>query len=126
MPDRFTVNLNYRFAPDKTIGEAGNLIADLVGEQAEAEIVDRAPPGRPWRGAPLVEAFLRSVRAPVEAKQAWTDVARLSEAGIPALNYGPGLTAQAHQAGEYVPEANLVTAQAAIGRFLTEAGRVRA
>jgi succinyl-diaminopimelate desuccinylase len=100
--------------------------AELVGDAARVEIVDRAPPGRPWRDAPLVSRFLDAVDAPIEAKQAWTDVARLSEAGIPALNYGPGLTAQAHQAGEYVPEDNLVVAHAAISRFLRGGGKVRA
>lgn len=126
VPDRFTVNLNYRFAPDRTLEQAEQAVAELVGDAARVEIVDRAPPGRPWRDAPLVSRFLDAVDAPIEAKQAWTDVARLSEAGIPALNYGPGLTAQAHQAGEYVPEDNLVVAHAAISRFLRGGGKVRA
>jgi succinyl-diaminopimelate desuccinylase len=126
VPDRFTVNLNYRFAPDKTVEEAERAVAALVGDQATVTVVDRAPPGRPWRSSAVVEAFLRATGAAVEAKQAWTDVARLSEAGIPALNYGPGLTAQAHQPGEYIPEANLTAAHAAIGGFLTGAARVEA
>jgi len=57
----------------------------------------------------------------VEAKQAWTDVARFSEVGVPALNYGPGLTSQAHQAGEHVPIANLVTARVRLAEFLSGA-----
>ncbi|MGH8899850.1 MAG: succinyl-diaminopimelate desuccinylase [Egibacteraceae bacterium] len=125
VPDRFTVNVNYRFAPDKSLAQAEQALAELVGAAAEVTVVDRAPSGRPWRDAPLVARFLDDVEAPVEAKQAWTDVARLSAAGIPALNYGPGLTAQAHQAGEYIPEANLHRARARIARFLGNGGRPR-
>jgi succinyl-diaminopimelate desuccinylase len=118
VPEAFTVNVNYRFAPDKDLADAQTRIADLVAGRGTIEIVDRAPAGRPRRDAPLVDAFVTAVAAPVEPKQAWTDVARFSEVGVPALNYGPGLTAQAHQAGEYVPEDNLLQARAALGRFL--------
>lgn len=118
VPEAFTVNLNYRFAPDKDLEQAQARVVDLVAGRAEVEIVDRAPAGRPRRDAPLVEALVTLTDAPVEPKQAWTDVARFSEVGVPALNYGPGLTAQAHQAGEYVPEPNLLHARAALGRFL--------
>lgn len=119
VPDRFDINLNYRFAPDKTLAEATADVGSFVGERAEIRVVDRAPAGRPYRENPLVAAFLAAAGAPIAPKQAWTDVARFSALGVPALNYGPGLTAQAHQAGEYVPEANLATARAALARFLS-------
>ena len=123
VPDRFTVNLNYRFAPDKTLAEAEDVlrarIAGLPGGGAEVVVTDRAPAARPFRDAPLVAAFTRAVDAPVRAKQAWTDVARLAEVAVPALNYGPGLTAQAHRAGEHVPAANVRVAREALARFLT-------
>jgi len=118
VPDRFTVNVNYRFAPDKTLAEAERRVAEMLSEADDVTVVDRAPAGRPRRGDPLVERFVAAAGAPVGPKQAWTDVARFSEAGVPALNYGPGLTAQAHQAGEHVPEANLVIAGEALARFL--------
>ncbi|HEY8340209.1 MAG TPA: succinyl-diaminopimelate desuccinylase [Egibacteraceae bacterium] len=121
VPDRFTINLNYRFAPDKTLAEAEAHLVELVGDRGEVVVVDRAPPGRPSRDAELVAAFTAAVDAPVEAKQAWTDVARFSEVGVPALNYGPGLTSQAHQAGEHVPIANLVTARVRLAEFLSGA-----
>ena len=118
VPEAFTVNVNYRFAPDKDLAGAQARIEDLVDGRATVEVVDRAPAGRPHRDAVLVRQFVKSVAAAVEPKQAWTDVARFSEVGVPALNYGPGLTAQAHQAGEYIPEDNVVQARAAVARFL--------
>jgi succinyl-diaminopimelate desuccinylase len=118
VPDEFTVNCNYRFAPDKSLEAAEERVRALVGERAQVAIVDRAPPGPPRREAPLVAQFLNAVDAAVEPKQAWTDVARFAERGVPALNYGPGLTGQAHQAGEYVPEENLRRAREGLARFL--------
>ncbi len=121
VPDRFTINLNYRFAPDKDLPAAEEALRAMVADGTdgvELTIVDCAPPAPPRRAAPLVAAFAEATGAPVTAKQAWTDVARFAELGVPALNFGPGLTAQAHQAGEWVPAANLEAAREALGRFL--------
>lgn len=119
VPDRFTVNLNYRFAPDKDLAAAERSVRAVVGERADLTVVDRAPPAEPRRDSPLVARFTDAAGVAVAPKQAWTDVARFVELGVPALNFGPGLTSQAHQAGEWVPVANLVTARAALTRFLT-------
>ncbi|CAN5783762.1 succinyl-diaminopimelate desuccinylase [soil metagenome] len=122
VPDLFTVNLNYRYAPTRRLTEAEERVWELVRGRAEVVFTDRSPPAPPSKHDPCVAAFLKAVGAPVEPKQAWTDVARFAEAEVPALNYGPGLTAQAHQAGEYVPISNMVTARAALGRFLSGQG----
>lgn len=122
VPEAFTVNLNYRFAPDKDLAEAEERVRALVGGRADVAVVDRAPAAPPHAGHPLVTAFVDAVGAQVQPKQAWTDVARFAEAGVAALNYGPGLTEQAHRAGEYVPVANLEAARAALAGFLAAAG----
>lgn len=122
VPEAFTVNINYRFAPDKDPDGARAAVEQLVAGRADIDIVDLAPAGRPYRDAPLVAEFIAHAGAAVEPKQAWTDVARFSEAGVPALNYGPGLTSQAHQAGEYVPEENVLQARRAVGDFLRRRG----
>ncbi|MEX2618717.1 MAG: succinyl-diaminopimelate desuccinylase [Egibacteraceae bacterium] len=123
VPDRFAVNVNYRFAPDKTLAQAEAALRADLGDRGSLHITDRAPAARPFRHEPIVQTFVAAIDAPVAAKQAWTDVARFAEAGVPALNYGPGLTAQAHQAGEYVPTADVHAARAALARFLTATGR---
>jgi succinyl-diaminopimelate desuccinylase len=119
VPETFTLNLNYRFAPDKDDAAAEAALRDLVGGRADVRVTDRAPAAPPRAGDPLVRAFVAAVGADVAPKQAWTDVARLTAAGVPALNYGPGLAAQAHQRGEHVPVANLGAARAALAAFLT-------
>lgn len=119
VPDRFVVNLNHRFAPRHGLDEAERDLRGLVGDRAEVEVVDRAPPAPPRGEAPLVRAFVDVVGGGhATGKQAWTDVARLAEAGVPALNFGPGSTEQAHQAGEYVAVDALVEAHRRLRGFL--------
>ena len=65
----------------------------------------------PWRTALGIE---------IAPKQAWTDVARFTERGIPAVNFGPGETAQAHQAGEWCSIDSLEYVYGALRRFFTE------
>jgi succinyl-diaminopimelate desuccinylase len=118
IPGTFMVNLNLRFAPSRGEQEAEADLRERVGDRAEVEIVDRAPGAPPRLDHPVVRAFVDTVGAEVAAKQAWTDVARFAEIDVPALNYGPGLTAQAHQRGEYVEVDAMVDASRRLDRFL--------
>jgi succinyl-diaminopimelate desuccinylase len=128
VPERFTINVNYRFAPDRSIAQAESelraMIDRMAGVPVVVDVVDRAPPAPPNRAHPYVQALIAAADGRVTAKQAWTDVARLAALGVPALNYGPGLTSQAHQAGEHVPVDNLHHARAVLAEFLgTELSR---
>ena len=58
----------------------------------------------------------------VGAKQAWTDVARLGQVGVDAVNFGPGLSAQAHQSGEYIDIGLMVESYGMFRRFLANTG----
>lgn len=100
VPDAFELNLNYRFAPGKSVAEAQADVAGLIAGRCAIEFTDLAPSGRVCADNPHLARLVALTARPAEAKQAWTDVARLSEWGLDAVNYGPGETAQAHQKGE--------------------------
>ena len=67
---------------------------------------------------PDVAALLEAGARGVEPKQAWTNVADFSAAGIDAVNFGPGSTAQAHRRDEHVEVAALVHAYETLAGFL--------
>ena len=121
VPDSFQLNLNWRFAPGKSLATAEQELRALVAGRAEVEVVDRAPAGRVCAGNALLRRLLDQ-GVELAPKQAWTDVARLTEAGIDAVNFGPGLTSQAHQAGEFVTIASLVRAYRLLRAVLEGAG----
>ena len=107
IPDRFDLNINYRFSPSKTLDEAKQDILDIVQGEAEVDFVDLAPAGKVPLNNPLLKEFIEFTNLPVKPKQAWTDVARLSLYGIDAINFGPGEPSQAHKKNEYIPIQNL-------------------
>lgn len=98
--DAFEVNLNYRFAPGKTLETAQQDVVSFVKDRADIRFTDLSPSGRLCGSNPWFQKLEKRTQRPAEAKQAWTDVARFSELGVDAVNYGPGETAQAHQRGE--------------------------
>jgi succinyl-diaminopimelate desuccinylase len=102
VPGRFDLNVNYRFAPDRSLDEA-ELVLRQVCDQADAiDITDRAPAAMPAADNPIFDALAKASGAPVTVKQGWTDVAQLAARGIPAVNFGPGETDLAHKPGESV------------------------
>ena len=118
VPDECTVTVNYRFAPDRTEAEAEAHLREVFGG-FDVTIVDSAPAARPGLDAPLAQAFAAAVGGEPVAKLGWTDVARFSALGIPALNFGPGDPNLAHTRDEYVEVARIGAAEQALVRFLT-------
>jgi succinyl-diaminopimelate desuccinylase len=117
VPDLFELNLNYRFAPGRSLTAAQEEIRRIVGPGPEIEFLDLSPSGPSCRQNPMVQRLLKQgVRA--EPKQAWTDVARLALHGIDAINFGPGQTAQAHQVDEWAEVAALGVAYRALHQLL--------
>lgn len=119
VPDAFILNVNVRFAPGRTGADAERELRDLVGDDADIEVTDVAPSGDVHPDHPLIRDWVRREGLEVQPKQAWTDVARFTERGIPAVNFGPGETAQAHQAGEWCSIGSLEHVYGALWRYFT-------
>ncbi len=122
MPDEFTMNLNHRFPPGTSIQEAQRTIEALVGGRAEITWRDLSPSAPPHAWHLLVVALREAGVAAVEPKQAWTDVARFAELGVPAVNFGPGENAQAHQRNEWSSLQKLSEGRAILRRWLSALG----
>ncbi|MEU5884928.1 succinyl-diaminopimelate desuccinylase [Spirillospora sp. NPDC047279] len=101
IPDECVVTINYRFAPDKSLADAEAYLRDLF-KGFEVVVTDGSPAARPGLTHPAAAAFVAATGAEVRAKLGWTDVARFSELGVPAVNYGPGEPTLAHTRDEYV------------------------
>jgi succinyl-diaminopimelate desuccinylase len=125
VPDTFTLNLNHRFAPDTTIEQEQREIESLLGERARIEWTDLSPAAPPCASHPLVVALREAGVSGVEAKQAWTDVARFATISIPAVNWGPGVNAQAHQRNEWTSIEKLVEGHAILSRFFQTISRAQ-
>ena len=106
IPDDCTVTVNYRFAPDKGVSGAIAHVRKLF-EGFDVVVVDDASGARPGLTHPLVREFVTTLDVEVAPKYGWTDVARLGEWGIPALNYGPGDPSLAHADDERVEIAQI-------------------
>ena len=118
VPDRFVVSVNMRVAPGREMAAARRELEAMASEAFEVDFVDEAPPAPPGLEDPTLRAFLVASGVAVHPKQAWTDVATLSEAGIPAANYGPGDPAQAHQPGEWVDGEAIAEVATQLLRFI--------
>ena len=122
IPDRAELNLNYRFAPtddpEAACRAAVERVRTLTAE-ADLDIVDLAPPGRVPADNAFLDELQRLVGHERRAKEAWTDVARFGLWGVDAVNFGPGTSAQAHQANEWASLDAMTNAYDILQRFLT-------
>ncbi len=106
IPDECAVLVNFRFAPDRSEEQAAQHVREVFSggafEGCQVEIVDSAPAARPGLDLPEAAGFARLIGAAPRAKYGWTDVARLSGLGVPAVNYSPGDPNLAHTRDEHV------------------------
>ena len=117
LPDECVVTVNYRFAPDRSEVEAEKFLRELFDDY-EVTVTDSAPGAVPGLGLPAARAFVEAVGGEVRPKFGWTDVARFSALGVPAVNFGPGDPMLAHKQEEHVPIAHIETCERELRRWL--------
>ncbi|MDR2372700.1 MAG: succinyl-diaminopimelate desuccinylase [Bifidobacteriaceae bacterium] len=121
IPDRASLTVNYRFAPDKSESEAVRILEALFAGY-QLEVVDSAPAARPGLTGPDASRLAALVEArgggPARAKQGWTDVARFAARGLAAVNLGPGDPSLAHQDDESCPTEQIERVAAILLDFL--------
>ena len=122
VPDSCVVTVNYRFAPSRSVDEAAAHVRALF-DGFEVVVTDAAAGARPGLDDPAAAEFAAAVLgvtggAPAP-KYGWTDVARFSALGIPAVNFGPGDPLLAHKDDERLPVRQLGLCHDALRAWLT-------
>ncbi|MCL3838824.1 succinyl-diaminopimelate desuccinylase [Aeromicrobium duanguangcaii] len=106
IPDEAVLTVNYRFAPDRDEESALAHLREVFSGH-ELTVTDSAPGALPGLGRPAAAAFVEAIGGEVGPKFGWTDVAKFTLLGVPAVNYGPGDPRYAHKADEQVPVEHL-------------------
>jgi len=118
IPDACTVQVNYRFAPDKDAAAAEAHLREVFAG-IDFDVMDVAIGARPGLDVAAAAAFCATVGGEPRPKFGWTDVARFAELGIPAVNFGPGDPSKAHADDEFCPLDELDTCRDALIRWLS-------
>lgn len=121
IPDQCVVEVNYRFAPEKNADAAMAEIREVFSG-FEVEFIDLAEGARPGLNSESAQAFMAATGQSARPKYGWTDVARFSALGIPAVNYGPGDPSLAHADNENVPVGHLFDVEAGLRSWLSGPG----
>ncbi len=101
VPDLVTVSINHRFAPDTSVVEAEKNMAKLF-KDFNFKLIDSSPSAPTGLNNELIKEFVAAIGLEIAPKFGWTDVARFANAGIPAINFGPGDPNLAHHPDEVV------------------------
>ena len=117
LPDECVVEVNFRFAPDRSEAEAEAFVRDFF-DGFDVTLTDLAPGALPGLDRPAAKAFIAAVGGEVNPKFGWTDVARFTALGVSAVNFGPGDPMLAHKQEEYVPIEQIRSCERALTTWL--------
>ncbi len=118
IPDQAVLTVNYRFAPSKSSIEAEEALRELF-QGYELVVTDSADGARPGLDLPEAKAFIDATGGEPAPKYGWTDVARFSALGIPAVNFGPGDPNKAHADDEAVAIDQIYACEKALRSWLS-------
>ncbi|MGV9825242.1 MULTISPECIES: succinyl-diaminopimelate desuccinylase [unclassified Gordonia (in: high G+C Gram-positive bacteria)] len=124
VPDAAWVDVNFRFAPDRSVETALDHVrevfaGDLDTGRITMELTDSAPGALPGLRHPAAAALVDAAGGRFRAKYGWTDVSRFSALGIPAVNLGPGDPSLAHRVDERVPTAQITEVAELLRSYLS-------
>ncbi|MGW3072897.1 MULTISPECIES: succinyl-diaminopimelate desuccinylase [unclassified Kitasatospora] len=118
IPDECVVTVNFRYAPDRSEADAEKHVREVF-DGFELTVTDFAPGALPGLSQPAAQAFLAATGGQARAKFGWTDVARFSALGVPAVNYGPGDPNLAHKREEHCSLSAIAEVEERLRAWLT-------
>jgi succinyl-diaminopimelate desuccinylase len=118
IPDQAVITVNYRYAPSKNNVDAENYLREVFAG-FDVVITDFADGARPGLDLPEAAAFVEATGTTPFPKYGWTDVARFSALGIPAVNFGPGDPNKAHADDEAVEIDQIYACENALRSWLS-------
>jgi acetylornithine deacetylase len=129
VPTQATLSFSLRPAPGADIAallaEAERRVRAAAAPHAVTWKVEAQNPPFATRDLAAFEPFFGAGAVPGNAVDLpfWTEAAKISERGIDAVVYGPGLIEQAHAADEHVEISQLESARGTFARVLEAAAR---
>ena len=117
IPDEVLVNINYRYAPNKSAEQALQHIEHVL-DGYEIRVLDNSAGAMPGLDQPALFDLVARAGGQVAPKFGWTDVARFFAMGIPSVNMGPGDASFAHARNEHVSLSQLRQCQSIVESWL--------
>jgi succinyl-diaminopimelate desuccinylase len=117
IPDECVVSVNFRFAPDRSKADAEQFLREFF-DGYDVTVTDSSPGALPGLAVPAAKAFVEAVGGDAAPKFGWTDVARFTALGVPAVNFGPGDPMFAHKQDEHVPVEHIERCEAQLRSWL--------
>ncbi|MCS4489882.1 succinyl-diaminopimelate desuccinylase [Corynebacterium sp. ES2794-CONJ1] len=120
IPDEAWLYVNYRFAPHRDLDAAMAHLLEVLDlpDSVDYEIDDAVPGARPGLDQHVVQDLIAATGQEPRAKFGWTDVARFSELGIPAVNFGSGDPSFCHKKDEQCPVEMITELAEVLRRYL--------